>query len=85
MQFMLWIIVGLIAGWITGNRMRGYGYGPLMDILMGIAGAVVAGFIMRFAGYSGQGVILYTTLVAILGAVILTVLIGLVSGRSRYA
>jgi len=85
MQFMLWIIVGLVAGWITGNRMRGYGYGPLMDIFMGIAGAVVAGFIMRFAGYSGQGAMIYTTLVAILGAVILTVLIGFVSGRSRYA
>ncbi len=85
MYFLLWIIAGLIAGWITGNRMKGYGYGPFMDILMGVTGAVAAGFIMRFAGYSGQGAMIYTTLVAILGAVILTVLIGLISGRNRYA
>ena len=35
-----WIIVGLIAGWLTGKIMSGGGYGPLMDIIVGILGAL---------------------------------------------
>ena len=39
MHLLWWIIVGLIAGWATGKIMRGSGYGPLMDIVIGIVGA----------------------------------------------
>ena len=67
-----WIIVGLIAGWATGKIMKGGGYGTLMDIVVGIAGALIGGFIMRMLGGSGQGGMIYTILVAILGGVILT-------------
>ena len=56
MHLLWWIIVGLIAGWATGKIMRGSGYGPLMDIVIGIVGAVVGGWIMRALGFSGQGV-----------------------------
>ena len=38
--FIWWIIVGLIAGWLTGKIMSGGGYGPLMDIIIGILGAL---------------------------------------------
>jgi uncharacterized membrane protein YeaQ/YmgE (transglycosylase-associated protein family) len=82
MQFLLWIIVGLFAGWMTGKNMRGYGYGPLIDITMGIAGGVAGGFIMRSAGFPG---IFGTTLVAILGAILLTASVGVASGKERYA
>ncbi len=70
-----WIIVGLIAGWATGKIMKGGGYGTAMDIVIGIAGALIGGFVMRFLGGSGQGGMIYTILVAILGGVILTWLI----------
>jgi|SRR5581483_3118684 uncharacterized membrane protein YeaQ/YmgE (transglycosylase-associated protein family) len=80
MHFITWIIVGLIAGWATGKIMRGRGYGPLMDIVIGIIGAIVGGWIMRSLGFSGQGGILYTTLVAIGGAVVLTLLFRLITG-----
>lgn len=70
-----WIIVGLIAGWATGKIMKGGGYGTAMDIVVGIAGALIGGFVMRFLGGSGQGGMIYTILVAILGGVILTWLI----------
>jgi len=83
MQLLWWMTVGLLAGWMTGKIVKGYS--ASMDIVMGIAGAVAGGLIMRSAGFSGQGGMIYTTLVAILGAVILTVLIGLASGRRRYA
>jgi uncharacterized membrane protein YeaQ/YmgE (transglycosylase-associated protein family) len=62
----------LIAGWLTGKIMRGSGYGALMDIVIGIAGAIVGGFIMRALGFSGQGGTIYTILVAIAGACLLT-------------
>ena len=79
-----WIIVGLIAGWITGKLMSGGGYGAIMDIVIGIIGAVVGGFIMQKLGYAGSGGMLYTILVAVLGAVILTLLLRLITrGRVR--
>ena len=77
-----WIIVGLIAGWVTGKLMKGTGYGALMDIVVGIVGAVIGGFIMQNVfGASPQGGLIYTILVAILGAVILVWLIRLVTGK----
>ena len=76
MFFLLWwVIVGLIAGWATGKIMKGGGYGTLMDIVIGIAGALIGGFVMRMLGGTGEGGTIYTILVAILGGVILTWLV----------
>jgi uncharacterized membrane protein YeaQ/YmgE (transglycosylase-associated protein family) len=74
-----WIIVGLLAGFITGKLMKGSGFGALMDIAVGIVGAIIGGFIMRSLGFAGQGGILYTVAVAVVGAVLLTLLIRLVT------
>jgi uncharacterized membrane protein YeaQ/YmgE (transglycosylase-associated protein family) len=82
MYLIWWIIVGLIAGFLTGKIMKGSGFGALMDIIVGIVGAVVGGFIMRALGFAGQGGMIYTILVAVLGAVILTWLIRLVTGKT---
>ncbi|MGB7555710.1 MAG: GlsB/YeaQ/YmgE family stress response membrane protein [Candidatus Korobacteraceae bacterium] len=81
MFILWWIIVGLIAGWITGKIMKGSGYGAIMDIVVGIVGAIIGGFIMRALGFSGQGGMIYTIIVAVIGAVILTWIVRLVSGR----
>jgi uncharacterized membrane protein YeaQ/YmgE (transglycosylase-associated protein family) len=72
MFILWWIIVGLIAGWITGKIMKGSGYGALMDIVVGIAGALIGGFLMRLLGGTGEGGMIYTIIVAVIGAVILT-------------
>ena len=45
MYFLSWIIVGLVAGWSAGKILKGDGYGPLMDIAIGIVGAVTGGFL----------------------------------------
>jgi uncharacterized membrane protein YeaQ/YmgE (transglycosylase-associated protein family) len=82
MYIVWWIIVGLIAGFLTGKIMKGSGFGALMDIVVGIVGAIVGGFIMRALGFAGQGGMIYTILVAVLGAVILTWLIRLVTGKT---
>jgi len=69
--WLYWIIIGLIAGWAAGRLMRGAGYGIIFDIVLGIVGAVIGGFIMTQFGYSATGGFFYTLTVAIIGAVIL--------------
>ena len=84
MFILWWIIVGLIAGFLTGKIMSGGGYGPVMDIVVGIVGAILGGFIMRSLGFAGQGGLVYSIFVAVIGAVILTLLLRLVTrGRVR--
>jgi uncharacterized membrane protein YeaQ/YmgE (transglycosylase-associated protein family) len=70
-----WIVVGLIAGWLTGKIMKGSGYGVIADIVLGIVGAVIGGFIMRQIGFAGQGGLIYTIVVAVCGAVVLTAVV----------
>jgi uncharacterized membrane protein YeaQ/YmgE (transglycosylase-associated protein family) len=65
-----WIVVGLIAGWAAGKIMKGGGYGTVMDIVLGIVGAVVGGWLLGMLGISAGGLI-GTILVAIVGAVFL--------------
>jgi uncharacterized membrane protein YeaQ/YmgE (transglycosylase-associated protein family) len=65
-----WIIVGLIAGWAAGKIMKGGGYGVIADIVLGILGAVIGGWVVGVLGFGGGGLI-WSILVAILGAVIL--------------
>jgi uncharacterized membrane protein YeaQ/YmgE (transglycosylase-associated protein family) len=75
-----WVIVGLVAGFITGKLMKGSGFGAFMDIAVGIGGAIVGGFVMRALGFAGEGGMLYTILVAVIGAVLLTLLLRLMTG-----
>src|ERR1700751_3034675 len=74
-QMLYWIIVGLIAGWATGKIMKGSGYGVLTDIVLGIVGRIVGGWIMRLLGFESSGGLIPSILVAILGAVVLVALV----------
>ena len=85
MYFISWIIIGLAAGLFAGKILKGDGYGPVMDIVMGIGGAVVGGLLMRSVGLGGYGGTIITTLVAMIGAVVLTMLAGFVNGRRMSA
>jgi uncharacterized membrane protein YeaQ/YmgE (transglycosylase-associated protein family) len=67
---MWWVIVGLIAGWAAGKIMKGSGYGTVMDIVLGIVGAVVGGFLLGLVGIHSEGLI-GSIIVAIVGAVFL--------------
>lgn len=78
MGFIAWIVAGLIAGWATGKIMKGSGYGFLVDILLGIAGGVVGGFVARHLGLDPHGGFIYSTLIAIGGAIILVAIIRLI-------
>jgi uncharacterized membrane protein YeaQ/YmgE (transglycosylase-associated protein family) len=76
-----WILVGLIAGWLTGKVMRGSGFGVIGDIAIGILGALAGGFLFSHLGFAGSGGLFYSIFVAFLGAVILTWLFRLVTGN----
>jgi uncharacterized membrane protein YeaQ/YmgE (transglycosylase-associated protein family) len=65
-----WIVVGLIAGWAAGKIMKGGGYGTVMDIVLGVVGAVVGGRLLGLLGIYAGGLI-GTIIVAIIGAVFL--------------
>jgi len=65
-----WIVVGLIAGWAAGKIMKGGGYGVIADIVLGIVGAIIGGWVVGLLGFATGGLI-WSILVAILGAVIL--------------
>ena len=67
-----WIIVGLVAGWLTGKIEGSPGRGALMDIIIGLLGALVGGFAMSLLGFSPEGGLIYTIVVAVIGAVLLT-------------
>jgi uncharacterized membrane protein YeaQ/YmgE (transglycosylase-associated protein family) len=69
------ILVGLVAGWATGKIMKGAGYGVLVDILLGIAGAIFGSWVLRLLGIYTSGGLVPSILVAILGAVLLVVIV----------
>lgn len=81
MYLLAWIVIGAVVGWGAGKVFQGNGYGPLMDIFMGVGGGVVGGFAMNSVGLGGYGGTIITTLVAMVGAVLLTVLAAYVNGR----
>ncbi len=71
MGIIWWLIVGLIAGWLTG-RIMGGGGGVLMDIILGLVGALAGGFLMSLLGFKAEGGLIYTIIVALIGAIVVT-------------
>ena len=71
MGFLAWIVVGLIAGWLAGQVMRGGGYGVLVDIILGLVGGVVGGWVFGLLGIWPGGGMIGSIVVAFVGAVIL--------------
>jgi len=65
-----WIVVGLIAGWLAGQVMKGGGYGVLVDIILGILGGFVGGWVFGLLGIHAGGMI-GSIVVAFVGAVLL--------------
>ncbi|AIQ88150.1 MULTISPECIES: GlsB/YeaQ/YmgE family stress response membrane protein [Methylobacterium] len=71
MSLLAWIILGLIAGFIGSKIVNNTGQGVLVDILLGVIGAVVGGFLFEQFGQPGvSGLNLYSLLVAVVGAVV---------------
>jgi len=71
MSFLAWIVLGLISGFIASKIVNKSGSGAVIDIVLGIVGAVVGGWLFNTIGHVGvTGVNLYSILVAVVGAVV---------------
>jgi uncharacterized membrane protein YeaQ/YmgE (transglycosylase-associated protein family) len=69
MSIISFLIIGLLAGWIAGEMMRGQGYGMVGDIVVGIIGAFVGGFLFDVLGISAYGFI-GSLVMSIIGAIL---------------
>jgi uncharacterized membrane protein YeaQ/YmgE (transglycosylase-associated protein family) len=76
-----WLLIGLIAGWLAGKISHGRGFGCLADILIGLIGALLGGWIFTKFGILGGGFI-YSLAAATLGAVLLVGIARLFAGRA---
>jgi uncharacterized membrane protein YeaQ/YmgE (transglycosylase-associated protein family) len=86
MGILAWIIVGLIAGFIGSKIVNKTGEGMLRDILLGIVGAMVGGFIFNALGLVGvTGVNIWSIFVAVIGAVVFLILYHAVIGQRARA
>jgi uncharacterized membrane protein YeaQ/YmgE (transglycosylase-associated protein family) len=82
MSIIAWLIVGLIAGFLASKVINKTGEGLLLDIVLGVAGALVGGFIFNFFGHSGQtGINLYSIFVSFVGAVVVLLIYHMVFRR----
>lgn len=82
MSFVAWMVLGLIAGFIASKIVNRRGEGILLDILLGVVGALAGGWLFRIFGARGvSGLNLYSLLVAVTGSVVLLVLYHAVRGR----
>ena len=75
MSFLAWIVLGLIAGFIGSKIVNKHGEGLILDIVLGIVGAVAGGYLFNAFGASGvTGLNLYSLLVAVVGAILVLII-----------
>ena len=82
---LMWLIVGLVAGWLAGQFMKGGGYGLVGDIVVGIIGAFLGGLVFSFLLPGSSVGFVGSIVVAFIGAVLLIAILRALSGRSRSA
>jgi uncharacterized membrane protein YeaQ/YmgE (transglycosylase-associated protein family) len=81
MYLIAFIFIGAVVGWGAGRVLQGDGYGPFMDILMGVGGAVAGGFLMKSVGVSGYRGTVLTASMAIVCAFVMSSLVAMANGR----
>ncbi len=78
-----WILIGLIAGWLAGKLARGRGYGCITDIVLGVIGSFIGGWLFLKLGIFGGG-FWYSLAAATVGAVILVSIVHLFVGTGQH-
>ena len=85
MSFLAWIVLGLVAGFIGSKLVNKSGEGLIRDVLLGVVGAIVGGYLFNLFGASGvTGLNLYSVLVAVVGAVVFLVVYHAIFRRRRF-
>jgi uncharacterized membrane protein YeaQ/YmgE (transglycosylase-associated protein family) len=78
MNFVWFILIGLAAGWLAGQIMKGGGFGVLGDIIVGVIGALLGGYLFGVLGLFPGGGLFGSLVVATIGAIVLLLLIRLI-------
>ncbi|TCK42619.1 putative membrane protein YeaQ/YmgE (transglycosylase-associated protein family) [Paraburkholderia sp. BL8N3] len=73
-----WLIIGAVAGWLAGLLVKGGGFGLLVDVLVGIVGAVIGGWLFGVLGISLAGGWIGSVITAVIGAVVLLLVLRLI-------
>ena len=81
MNFILFLIIGALAGWLAGQIMKGRGFGVIGNILVGVVGAFIGGFLFRVFGFAAFGLIAQL-IMATIGAIILLWIAGYVRKKN---
>ena len=81
MEFLWFILIGIAAGWLAGQIMKGGGYGLVGDLIVGVIGALLGGWLFGLAGIAAAGLI-GQLVVATLGAVVLILLLRLIKKKA---
>jgi uncharacterized membrane protein YeaQ/YmgE (transglycosylase-associated protein family) len=81
MNILLWLISGIIAGWLTGVIMKGGGFGIIGDLVVGLLGGLIGGFLASMVGIEAANWV-GQILIAVVGGIVLVAILRLVSGRT---
>jgi uncharacterized membrane protein YeaQ/YmgE (transglycosylase-associated protein family) len=85
MSFVAWIVLGLVAGFIGSKLVNHTGEGLIRDVLLGVVGAIIGGYLFNLFGASGvTGLNLYSLLVAVVGAVVFLIVYHAIFRRRRF-
>jgi len=87
MGILSWAVVGLIAGFLAGQVMRGGGYGVIGDIIVGVLGGLFGGWVAFYFFHVGDtmtGINMVSILVAFMGAILLILILRMIGGRGRF-
>lgn len=83
MSLLVWILLGLLAGFIGSHIVNRHGEGVVLDILLGIVGAIVGGWMFQMFGHAGvTGLNLHSVLVATVGAVVFLIVYHMIRGAA---
>jgi uncharacterized membrane protein YeaQ/YmgE (transglycosylase-associated protein family) len=78
MELVYFLLIGAVAGWLAGNLTKGSGFGLVGNIVIGVLGALVGGYLFRSMGVWNNGGLLGTLVTALVGAIVLLFLLSLV-------
>jgi uncharacterized membrane protein YeaQ/YmgE (transglycosylase-associated protein family) len=77
-----WIVVGVVAGWLAGQFMKGGGYGLIGDVVVGLVGALIGGFLFTLLLPGSSAGLIGSIIVAFTGAAVLIAIVRALPGRS---
>lgn len=83
MEFVTWLVIGGLAGWIAGLLMRGHGFGVFANIVIGIVGAILGGLVFGLMDVSATG-FWSTFFVALIGSILLLAIASLFAPRATH-